>query len=58
MFIWVIAIDVYRIKAKIDHFNSNNNFPVNGNGGNIQNNKILLSPKLKPYLTTFKSNIS
>ena len=45
-------------KAKIDHFNSNNNFPVNGNGGNIQNNKILLSPKLKPYLTTFKSNIS
>ena len=45
-------------KAKIEHFNSNTNFPINGNGGNNQNNKILLSPKLKPYLTTFKSNIA
>ena len=53
--------------------NCNCNFPINGNGGthntnnnhhqhnnaiNNNNNKILLSPKLKPYLTTFKSNFA
>ena len=56
-------------KAKIEAFpsNCNCNFPINGNGGAnanqhnnaaSNNNKILLSPKLKPYLTTFKSNFA
>ena len=58
-------------KAKIESFPANcSNFPINGNGGannnnqhnnavnNNNNNKILLSPKLKPYLTTFKSNFA